>query len=84
MAGKESRSKGSGRGLKGKTGFSGDDWREVRGDEYEGGASPDVGVGVAKSLGRFEGRASRSSSRGIGSAAISEKWTRARRTQRHQ
>ena len=89
MAGKESRSKGSGRGLKDDTGFSGDDGREVRGDEHEGGASPDNGVGAAKSLGRFGGRTSRSGSRGTGSAAILEgevdesQLTRARQAQRH-
>jgi len=73
MAGKESRSRGSGRGLNlDKTGLSGADGRGVRGDEHEGGASSDVGVGVTESLGRFEGRRSRSSPWGIGSAAISE------------
>lgn len=72
MAGKESRSKGSGRGLKGRTGFSGDGGRAVRGDDHEGGASTGVGVGVTESLGRFEGRTSRSSPQGIGSAAIAE------------
>ena len=72
MAGKESRSRGSGRGLKGETGFSGDDGRGVRGDEHEEGSSPEIGVGAAESLGRFEGRTSGSGPRGIGSAAISE------------
>ena len=72
MAGKESRSKGSGRGLKGRAGFSGDDGRGVRGDDREGGADTDVGADVAESLGRFEGRASRSGPRRIGSAAIPE------------
>ena len=80
MAGKESRSKGSGRGLKGKTGFSGDDGGGVRGDKD---ASPADGIGAEKSLGRFEGRTSRSSPRGMESAPISkEKWTRARQGQR--
>ena len=89
MAGKESRSKGSGRGLKGDTGFSGDNGRELRGDEHEGGASPDNGVDATKSLGRFGGRTSRSGSRETGSAAISEEGvdesqpTRARQAQRH-
>ena len=89
MAGKESRSKGSGRGLKGETGISGDNGRGVRGDEYGGGASPDTGVGVAKSLGRFGGRTSRFGSQGTRSAAISEgemnesEPARARRARRH-
>ena len=89
MAGKESRSKGSGRGLKGKTGVSGDNGRGVRGDEYGGGASPDTGVGVARNLGRFGGRTSRSGSRGTRSAAISEgemdgsEPARARQARRH-
>jgi hypothetical protein len=48
MAGKESRSKGSGRGLKGELGFSGDGGRGVGGDEHDGGARPDTGVDVAK------------------------------------
>lgn len=72
MAGKDSRNKGSGRGLKGRTGFSGDDGRGVRGDDHDGGASTDAGADVAESLGRFEGRTSRSGPRRIESAAISE------------
>ena len=60
IAGKESRSKGRGRGLKGKPGFSGDEERGVRGDEPEGVGSPDVGDCTADSLGRFEERTSRS------------------------
>lgn len=72
MAGKESRSKGSGRGLRGRASFSGDDGRGVREDDHSGGAGTDAGVDVVESFGRFEGRASRSGPQRIGSAAISE------------
>jgi len=87
MAGKDSKSKGSGRGLNGETGFSGGDGRGVRGDKHEGSARTDTGVGVAESLRRFGGRTSRSSSRRIKSVAISDgrkrtkarpRWDRAR------
>ena len=61
MAGSESRSNGNGRGLKDEPGFFGDVGRGVRGDELEGSASPDIDIGVEKSLGRFEGRTSMSS-----------------------
>jgi hypothetical protein len=67
MDGNESKSKGTGSGLKDGTGFPGNC---RRGDEFESCASPDIGVGVGKSLGRFEGRASMSTSGRIWSAAI--------------
>ena len=84
MAGKESRSKGRGRGLRGGTGFSGDDGGGVRGDEHKGSARTDVGVGVTESLRRFGGRTSRSGPRRIRSAAISEEQRmKARRERSH-
>ena len=61
MAGKESRSKGSGRGLKGRTGFSGDDGRGVGRDDQGEDANTDIGVGAVESFGLFGGRISRSS-----------------------
>lgn len=73
IAGNESRSKGNGRGLKYKPGFSGDVGREARGDEVGECAGPDIGIGVEKSLRRFEGRTSTSRPGRIWSAAMSER-----------
>lgn len=42
------------------------------GGELEEGTSPDTGIGVEESLGRFEGRKSTSGSRRICSVAMSE------------
>lgn len=67
MDGNESRSKGTGSGLKDETGSSGDC---RRGDRLENGTSPEIGVGVGKSLDRFAGRASMSTPGRIWSAAI--------------
>ena len=62
-------------------GFPADSWGGVSVDERGGDASPDAGIGVKESLGRFEGRESTPNSSRIWSVVISVREVVKRRRQ---